>query len=82
MNIALKPVESSQIEAIGYDAETQTLAIQFNGGKKVYHYADVPQEVFDGFGNGSAGKHFASAVRGKFTHTIVNHESSTKEIPA
>lgn len=82
MNIALKPVESSQIAAIGYDAESKTLAIRFNSGQKIYHYAGVPQEVFDGFSTGSAGKHFSSAVRGKFTHTIVNHEPSTKEIPA
>ena len=76
MSIQLNPVKSSQIAAIGYDAATQTLAIRFNKGEKVYHYADVPQKVFEGFSDGSAGKYFASAVRGKFTHTIQDEKKS------
>jgi hypothetical protein len=39
-------VDSSNIEAIGYDDATQELHIQFlSGGYYIYH--DVPREVFD-----------------------------------
>lgn len=45
--IALTPVESSQLEAIGYDADSQTLAIRFHGkgGKPggLYHYANFSE---------------------------------------
>ncbi|WP_186122343.1 KTSC domain-containing protein [Burkholderia gladioli] len=49
--IAVKEVESSQIFAIGHDAATNTLAIRFrsyktNGPTSLYHYANVPAEVF------------------------------------
>src|SRR3546814_14208537 len=33
------PVKSSQIASIGHDPSTNTLAIEFKGGK-VYHYSD------------------------------------------
>jgi len=46
--IKLAPVDSSQIEAIGHDPETNTLAIKFKGGG-VYHYANVSEEVFHEF---------------------------------
>ncbi len=55
--IALCPCESSQIAAHGYDAATQTMALQFkrkgeNGervGGSIYHYDNVPPEVYDEF---------------------------------
>lgn len=75
MQIQLKPIKSSQIASVGYDESTKTLAVMFNSGKKVYHYADVPKDIFDGFhGNGSAGKHFAAKVRGKFTHSMHDYK--------
>lgn len=42
--IQMKPCTSSNVEAFGYDAARQVLAVRFNGGK-VYHYADVPSQV-------------------------------------
>jgi hypothetical protein len=51
--ITMDSVESSQIEAIGYDAGTQTLAIQFKGkGEKlgsVYHYANFTADDWQAF---------------------------------
>ncbi len=41
----LQIVESSMIEAVGYDAKTQTLEVIFSSGK-VYRYFEVPQEVY------------------------------------
>lgn len=48
--IALEPVESSQVDAIGYDDATQTLAVQFKrGARAIYHYPDVTRETFEAF---------------------------------
>lgn len=39
-------VSSSNIAAVGYDEDTQTLQVEFNDGA-VYQYFDVPKHVFD-----------------------------------
>jgi KTSC domain len=41
----LHTVESSMIQAFGYEAETQTLMVIFSSGK-TYRYFDVPPEVY------------------------------------
>lgn len=62
------PVKSSQIASIGHDPATNTLAIEFNGGK-VYHYEGVPAEAHaDLMAAESVGKHFGAHIRGKFPH--------------
>lgn len=68
--IELKPVLSSNIEAIGYDEEAQELRIRFTGGA-VYAYDAVPQfehrDLLDGTGfGGSIGKHFHAKIKDKF----------------
>lgn len=45
MNITMQPIQSSQIEAIGHDSDTETLAIRFKGGA-VYNYSNVDAAVF------------------------------------
>ena len=40
------PVSSSVLSAVGYDAETQTLEVEYSRGG-IYQYKDVPLEVFD-----------------------------------
>jgi KTSC domain len=40
----LIPVESSMIQAVGYDPETRILEVVFNSGQ-TYCYEDVPPEV-------------------------------------
>lgn len=64
--VALQEVKSSQIHSIGYDPETQTLAIRFYRGwgreqrpGALYHYANVTPEEFAAFRDApSLGKHF------------------------
>jgi hypothetical protein len=41
------PVTSTDLRAIGYDADTQTLEIEFNSGG-VYQYSGVPSGEHDG----------------------------------
>lgn len=71
--IQMTPVDSSQIAAVGYDQAGKVLAIQFKakaGPGSVYHYADVPPEVYQGLlAAESAGKFFGSTIRGKFEFT-------------
>jgi hypothetical protein len=40
----LVPVESSMIQAVGYDPKTRILEVVFNSGQ-TYCYGDVPPEV-------------------------------------
>lgn len=43
--IAMHACKSSNVDACGYDADTQTLAIRYGSGL-LYHYASVPAEVY------------------------------------
>lgn len=43
----LQFVESSMIQAFGYDEDTETLLAIFNSGK-TYQYSEVPKEVYEG----------------------------------
>ncbi len=65
--IAMQPVESSQIAAIGHDPETNTLAIQFaakSGTGSVYHYSGFTAEDFAAFsGSESIGAHFGKHIK-------------------
>ena len=61
---------SSNIEAIGYTEESQTLAVQFKGRKgaagSLYEYAHVPVGVRHDFLQAvSKGSFFASDIKGK-----------------
>jgi hypothetical protein len=67
IQIALDSVESSQLNAIGYDAETQTLAIQFKsktGVGSTYQYSNFTPEDFAAFkGAESIGSHFYKHIK-------------------
>lgn len=61
------PVTSSNIHAIGYDPDSQTLEIEFNSGA-VYDYSDVPQSEYDGFiGADSKGKYFHANIKNRYS---------------
>ena len=48
--IQLNHVESSQVESIGYDPETKTLAVRSTRGPgAIYHYTDVSPEAHAAF---------------------------------
>lgn len=67
--IGLDSVESSKIYAIGYDPQTQTLAIQFRNfktgeGGSIYHYANFTAEQFAEFKAAeSIGKYFGAKIQ-------------------
>ena len=63
--IALFPVESNQVKAIGYDSATETLAMQFkHGAGAIYHYPNVSAEDHKAFIEAeSIGKHFGKHIQ-------------------
>ncbi len=70
--IELQPVVSNQIAAIGYAADSKTLAVTFTRGTgAIYHYPDVSAEVFEAFKTaesigGYFGKHIKTLPFEKF----------------
>ena len=62
--IPLEHVESTAIEAIGYDAATQTLEVKFLSGK-VYEYAPVTPDLYQAFlAAPSKGAFFNEQIKG------------------
>lgn len=62
-------VSSSTIRAIGYEAESTTLEVEFNSGA-VYQYHGVPQDLFDGLMQAeSKGRYLNAHVKGSYGHT-------------
>lgn len=64
-------VTSSNIASIGYDADSQTLEIEFlNGG--VYQYFDVPQHVYkEIMSANSHGQYLAQNIKGIYRYSKV-----------
>jgi hypothetical protein len=79
-NINMQKVQSSQISEIGYDKESQTLAVRFNGfGDKpgrLYHYSNVSPELFAQFeGADSKGSFFIRNIKpnpGKYPYEKID----------
>lgn len=89
-SITMTPVQSSQIQAIGHDPASNTLAIQFKRGQEaphggeiqalgpVYHYANVDAELFERFRTAeSIGSFFYKTIKphaDKYPYTRVEQE--------
>jgi hypothetical protein len=65
------PVESSDLSAIGYDASSATLTIEFRSGG-VYEYSQVPYREFLELLNAeSHGKYFHQNIKDQFPYRRV-----------
>lgn len=64
-------VESSNIEQVGYEEESETLQVEFkNGG--MYQYFDVPQHVYEELRDAdSVGKYLAYSIKGIYRYSKV-----------
>lgn len=72
----LKPVTSSNLKAVGYDAATRTLGVQFASGTR-YDYTDVPPEAHQALmAADSIGSHFAKHIRPKYQGALQGEEPS------
>ncbi|EHI96771.1 hypothetical protein CDLVIII_0028 [Clostridium sp. DL-VIII] len=52
MNAEMIYVESTRVEAVGYDEYNSTLYVRFKNGGALYAYYDVPKYEFDDFFTG------------------------------
>lgn len=60
----MKPVTSSQVSSIGYDAETRIMHVQFVKGA-LYEYDDVPEDTHQALVNApSIGRDLRGIVAG------------------
>lgn len=65
------PVTSSNIEALGYDADSQTLEVEFRSGA-TYQYFDVPERIFEEFRDAnSPGGYLAAHIKGFYRYSKV-----------
>ena len=53
------PVSSSNLKSVGYDQSSNTLEIEFHGGR-VYQYYNVPKRIYQGL--------MAASSHGKYHH--------------
>lgn len=61
---------SSHIKGHGYDHQTKTMGIQFQGGA-IYHFEGVEPFEYEAFKNAdSKGSHFHKAIRPKFGNGV------------
>lgn len=66
-----KPVESSNIAAVGYDADEQVLEVEFRSGG-VYQYHGVPENVFQQLLYASSkGRFFHQNIKGRYGWTSI-----------
>jgi hypothetical protein len=64
--VRMKRVQSSAIDAIGYDEHAQELHVRFIDSGKTYIYRGVPSHVFDDFLAAASHGHFF----GKFIRPV------------
>lgn len=72
--IKTEPVDSTNLAAIGYDASTKTLQVDFKNGRR-YQYPNVPPETFAEFkAAASVGKYFAAHIKSEFLSVPLESE--------
>lgn len=65
------PVDSSNVESVGYDEGSSTLQVSFKKGG-MYQYFDVPKDVFEALRDASSvGGYLASHIKGRFRYSRV-----------
>ena len=63
-----EPVESSNLNSVGYEPDTKTLEIEFHDGG-IYQYFDVPEHIHaDLMSASSHGKYFHANIRKNFRY--------------
>lgn len=65
-------VESTSIEAIGYDEQTHELYVSFRESGRTYAYWEVERDVFEEFlGAASKGNYFNREIKGAYSYAQV-----------
>jgi hypothetical protein len=64
-------VDSSNVAAVGFDDDSQTLQVEFNNGA-TYQYFDVPKAIYDGLlAAASVGQFLNQQVKGTYRYSRV-----------
>ena len=64
-------VDSSNIERIGYDANSNTLRVEFKSNR-TYEYSNVPEGVFNDLKNApSVGSYLAKNIKNSYPYTEI-----------
>lgn len=64
-------VDSSNIERIGYDPNSNTLRIEFKSNR-TYDYSNVPENVFNELRNASSvGSYHAKNIKNLYSYTEI-----------
>lgn len=64
-------VDSSNVEAVGYDEDSSTLQVEFKNGA-TYQYFDVPENIFFGLRDAdSVGGYLAARIKGAYRYSKV-----------
>ena len=73
MTIEMTPVESSMIDALGFDEESLTLAVTFRATHSTWHYRPVPASTYTALLHSpSIGKTFNSLIKGHYSAAQVS----------
>ena len=59
-----EPVQSSNLNSVGYDSDTKTLEIEFHDGG-IYQYFEVPSDIHEGL--------MSAPSKGKFHHEFIKN---------
>jgi hypothetical protein len=74
-SIKMIPVDSAQIESIGYDSNERVLAVRFNYKRRLYYYLDVPEEAFQEFLSASSiGKYFHGYIKNVYEYEKIQED--------
>lgn len=73
MSITMYPVSSTNLNAIGYEADSAILRVEFTSGS-TYEYYEVPVTVFDELMNaeGYHGEFFSKFIKGQYAYQKIN----------
>ena len=70
--MTMKPVTSSNIQAVGYSKESKVLRVQFKSNS-IYDYSDVPETVFNTLmATSSIGSFFNREIKNSYTTNKVS----------
>ncbi len=65
----MQNVDSSNVESVGYDRDTQELHVRFKNGS-LYKYENVPPDAHEELmAADSVGKHLAENIKGTYDHS-------------
>jgi hypothetical protein len=65
-------VNSTNIDSVGYNADTQTLTVKFKVSGQTYEYLNVPQTLYESLMTAeSKGKYINNNIRSQFTYRRV-----------